>query len=123
MLVGAVIGGFAGLMLAGYALLWLSGPNLDVFYMGSWLPKSMLPASMRMAAEEAVRTNRQTTSTPTEPVEDAGDEVADEPPSRDEDTGADDSVSRGASRRRTHRRGRELGDLAPITDGPDRPRQ
>ena len=78
MLVGAVIGGFAGLMLGGYALLWLSGPNLDVFYMASWLPKTMLPASVRMAAEEAARTTRQTTSTPTEPVEDAADGVADD---------------------------------------------
>jgi hypothetical protein len=46
-LVGIVGGGFAGLLLAGYALIWLRGPQVDVFHMADWLPEVMLPASMQ----------------------------------------------------------------------------
>ncbi len=51
-LVGIVGGGVGGLLLGGYALLWLRGGAVDVFQMGRWLPNSLLPAAMRSSADE-----------------------------------------------------------------------
>lgn len=46
-LVGTIIGGVGGIVLAAYALVWLRGPQLDLFHMGSWMPPVLLPKSMQ----------------------------------------------------------------------------
>jgi hypothetical protein len=45
-LVGIVGGGGLGLLLAGYALLWLTDPPLDLFRMADWAPTAVLPQSL-----------------------------------------------------------------------------
>jgi hypothetical protein len=46
---GIVVGGIGGLVLAAYLLIWLRGPQLDLFRMADWLPEVMLPTSMQTA--------------------------------------------------------------------------
>jgi hypothetical protein len=45
-LVGIVGGGGIGLLLAGYALLWLTDPPLDLFRMADWAPTAVLPETL-----------------------------------------------------------------------------
>jgi hypothetical protein len=45
-LVGIVGGGGIGLLLAGYALLWLTDPPLDLFQMADWAPAAVLPETL-----------------------------------------------------------------------------
>jgi hypothetical protein len=51
-LLGIVLGGAGGLLLAGYALLWMTDPPLDLFRMREWLPVGMLPGAMRPAPDD-----------------------------------------------------------------------
>jgi hypothetical protein len=51
-LAGIVGGGVAGLLLAGYALIWLRGPELDFFQMAGWMPAVLLPESMQPGADK-----------------------------------------------------------------------
>ena len=46
-LVGIVGGGALGILLGGYGLLWLRGPEGDVMGLAQWLPASWLPPSAR----------------------------------------------------------------------------
>ncbi|BBO30927.1 hypothetical protein [Lacipirellula parvula] len=51
-LVGVVGGGFIGIFLAGYALLWLKGPDGDLLGIAKLLPASMLPGAAAPASQE-----------------------------------------------------------------------
>ncbi|WP_428307837.1 hypothetical protein [Lacipirellula sp.] len=51
-LVGVVGGGFIGIFLAGYALLWLKGPDGDLLGIANLLPASMLPGGVVPASQE-----------------------------------------------------------------------
>jgi hypothetical protein len=51
-LVGVVGGGFIGIFLAGYALLWLKGPDGDLLGIADLLPASLLPAGAAPASQE-----------------------------------------------------------------------
>lgn len=46
-MVGIVCGGVIGLLLGGYALLWIRGEDGDLFQMSRWLPPSLLPPSLQ----------------------------------------------------------------------------
>lgn len=58
MLLMTALGGVMAVPLAGYALLWLGGPQADFFGVANYLPKAMLPGSFtkpQFAAGPAVR--------------------------------------------------------------------
>jgi hypothetical protein len=62
------LGGVMAIPLAGYALLWLRGPEADFLGMGNYLPKAVLPSSFskpQLAAGPAIRPQAQ--ETPAEP--------------------------------------------------------
>jgi hypothetical protein len=49
-LVGIVGGGVLGIALGAYALLWLLGPDGDLFQLAKWLPDALLPPSVQHSA-------------------------------------------------------------------------
>ena len=51
-LVGVVGGGFIGIFLAGYGLLWLKGPDGDLLGIANLLPAAMLPGADDAASQE-----------------------------------------------------------------------
>ena len=75
MLVGVVGGGFGGLLLAAYALLWLRGADGDLFDLAQRLPQQMLPPSMRASGEVDSARSEQTADAGSVP--DAVDAAAD----------------------------------------------
>lgn len=81
-LVGIVGGGAGGLLLAGYALLWITDPPLDLFRMGEWLPEGMLPRAMQAADEDAAFD---------EWAEEAEEAPAEESPAEEADAAASDA--------------------------------
>src|SRR5205085_2372680 len=72
--VTTVVGGLAGILLAGYAFAWLRGPEGDLLNLAKYLPKAMLPSSFNpppkqtATAPPVVPPVEETPSVPAEPA-------------------------------------------------------
>jgi hypothetical protein len=94
-LFGIVGGGVVGLLLAGYALIWLRGPELDFFQMASWLPDVMLPESMQASAghlaSDARANDAKSAASP------GGDQLAESDDTANSDSASTDVTSSGST--------------------------
>jgi hypothetical protein len=88
----AAVAGVIGIVLGGYALLWISGPSGDILHVADYLPQAILPPSFKTGSEQvAINTRPQTVPAEVEPLDDT--EIAADTP---EET-ADDRAEMQAS--------------------------
>ena len=112
-LVTTVLGGFVGLALGYYALLWIFGPVIDTFNAAKYLPKAMLPSSFAKGPQVAggPAIVQKADQTPTEPVEDAT-------PSAGDAAEQQASFTEPVDAKRTEATGDRSGETATSAENP-----
>jgi hypothetical protein len=95
-LVMTVVGGFMGLALGYYVLLWIGGPSIDTFGLAHYLPKAILPSSFSPTLRPIVHTPSAlppSEETPAEPASNASQQTGDELAKTEDKSAADSTAS------------------------------